>query len=66
MIPLYQTGGSKDRPILAAKPHYKQCRKPGSYRGMVCGDYVVCPGCDRTCGLPDGVPAGIEFKVIKE
>ncbi len=44
---------------------YKPCRNVGLHRAWTSGaGRAVCPGCERTCVLPDGFAHGQEFITV--
>jgi len=60
---------AEDQPGATRRVHpaggYKPCRDMGLHRAFLTpGGKVVCPGCDRTCFLPDGFTHGQEFITV--
>jgi hypothetical protein len=60
---------AEDQPGATRRVHpaggYKPCRKQGLHRAFQSPDgMAVCPGCDRTCVLPDGFKRGDAFLTV--
>ncbi len=68
-MPIYLVS-AEEQPGTVRRIHpagsYKQCRVLGLHRAWQSGaGRMVCPGCERTCVLPDGMAHGQEFITVR-